>query len=340
MEYPLTNSKFVEIELEEEITTEQEKYPLSSRRPALGCFVYFRGFLFGRKCHSTARLNGKTVVITGGNTGIGKETALDLASRGAKVIIACRDVQKGYETVNDISEKVQKPDVVVKRLDLASFASIKSFAQDVLENEPYIHILINNAGVAACPKSLTEDGYEMQFGVNHLGHFLLTHLLLDRIKASVPARIINVSSIAHIYGHIDFNDINLNSNYRPIQAYCRSKLANILFTRELAKRLKGSGVTTYCLHPGAIHTGLGQHMGSSINKFVGQLYEFCSRLLFKSPTKGAQTTIYCAVEEKLANESGHYYCDCSVINPSSKAQDDSLARQLWDVSEYLIAKAL
>ncbi|XP_055951032.1 retinol dehydrogenase 13-like isoform X3 [Argiope bruennichi] len=199
MEYPLTNSKFVEIELEEEITTEQEKYPLSSRRPALGCFVYFRGFLFGRKCHSTARLNGKTVVITGGNTGIGKETALDLASRGAKVIIACRDVQKGYETVNDISEKVQKPDVVVKRLDLASFASIKSFAQDVLENEPYIHILINNAGVAACPKSLTEDGYEMQFGVNHLGHFLLTHLLLDRIKASVPARIINVSSIAHIY---------------------------------------------------------------------------------------------------------------------------------------------
>ncbi|KAF8774272.1 Retinol dehydrogenase 13 like protein [Argiope bruennichi] len=409
----------------------------------LGCFVYFRGFLFGRKCHSTARLNGKTVVITGGNTGIGKETALDLASRGAKVIIACRDVQKGYETVNDISEKVQKPDVVVKRLDLASFASIKSFAQDVLENEPYIHILINNADghidfndinlnsnyrpiqaycrsklanilftrelakrlkgakvILACrdvqkgyeavkdisdkirkpnlvvkrldlasfasiksfaqnvlenepyihilinnaawgySQSLTEDGYELQFGVNHLGHFLLTHLLLDRIKASAPARIINVSSIGHIGGHIDFSDINLNSNYHPASAYFRSKLANVLFTRELAKRLKGTGVTTYCLHPGAVYTGLGRHIEYSMSKFSGWLYDMYGRLLFKSPMIGAQTTIYCAVEEKLANESGHYYCDCTVISASSKAQDDKLARKLWDVSEDLIAKAL
>ncbi|KAF8774271.1 Retinol dehydrogenase 13 like protein [Argiope bruennichi] len=271
-------------------------------------FIYARGFIFGRKCHSTARLNGKTVIVTGGNTGIGKETVLDLASRGAKVILACRDVQKGYEAVMDISEKVIKPNLVVNRLDLASFASIKSFAQDDLENEPYIHILINNAGVAALPKSLTEDGYEMQFGVNHLRHFLLTHLLLDRIKASAPARIINVPSIAHICGHIDLSDINLNSNYSPATAYFRSKLANVLFTRELAKRLKGTGVTTYCLHPGALYTTLSRHIEYSMSKFSGWLYEFCSRLFFKSPMIGAQTTIYCAVEEKLANESGNYYC--------------------------------
>ncbi|XP_055949854.1 retinol dehydrogenase 13-like [Argiope bruennichi] len=303
-------------------------------------FIYARGFIFGRKCHSTARLNGKTVIVTGGNTGIGKETVLDLASRGAKVILACRDVQKGYEAVKDISDKIRKPNLVVKRLDLASFASIKSFAQNVLENEPYIHILINNAAVGICPKSLTEDGYELQFGVNHLGHFLLTHLLLDRIKASAPARIINVSSIGHIGGHIDFSDINLNSNYHPASAYFRSKLANVLFTRELAKRLKGTGVTTYCLHPGAVYTGLGRHIEYSMSKFSGWLYDMYGRLLFKSPMIGAQTTIYCAVEEKLANESGHYYCDCTVISASSKAQDDKLARKLWDVSEDLIAKAL
>ncbi|GFT80951.1 retinol dehydrogenase 13 [Nephila pilipes] len=274
---------------------------------AVGFYVYFRGFLFGRKCQSNAKLNGKTVIITGGNTGIGKETALDLASRGAKVIIACRDIEKGNAAVKDICKSVNKPILEVKQLDLASFASIKRFADDVLENERYIHILINNAGVAACKKSNTEDGFEMQFGVNHLGHFLLTNLLLERIKASAPARIVNVASIAHVYGNIDFSDINLEQGYSPIPAYCRSKLANILFTRELAKKIEGTGVNTYCLHPGAVYTGLGQHLGSSSGSCIGSLYESCSRLFFKSPYKGAQTTIYCAVEEKLAFESGYYY---------------------------------
>ncbi|GIY96782.1 hypothetical protein CEXT_560041 [Caerostris extrusa] len=200
--------------------------------------------------------------------------------------IACRDIEKGAEAVKDINKVVNKPNLVVKHLNLASFTSIKNFAQDILENEPFIHILINNAGVAACPKSSTDDGFEMQFGVNHLGHFLLTNLLLDRLKVSAPARIVNVSSLAHmICSGINFNDINMDRNYRPIKAY-------------------GTGVTTYCLHPGAVHTGLGRHLGSSVGSFVGRLYEATSKRFFKSALMGAQTTIHCSVEERLAFESG------------------------------------
>lgn len=302
-----------------------------------GCCIYTRGFFFARRCRSRAQLTGKTVLITGGNTGIGKETALDLARRGAKVIIACRDTGKGNKAVQEIQEKVPNANVIVKYLDLAAFASIRTFADEILRTEPYIHILVNNAGLAGCPKSKTEDGFEMQFGVNHLGHFLLTTLLLERIKASSPARIVNVSSLAHIFGKIDFNDLNLDHRYSPLAAYCRSKLCNILFTRELARKLEGSGVTTYSLHPGAVHTELGRHLGTSISRITGHIYNFLSKIFFMSPYKGAQTTIYCAVEESLAEESGFYYSDCSKIRPAARARDDKLSRKLWDVSESLVA---
>lgn len=302
-----------------------------------GCCTYTRGFFFSRKCRSTALLTGKTVLITGANTGIGKETALDLSRRGAKVIIACRDIGKGNLAAQEIKDQVPDANIIVNHLDLASFASVRKFSKDILRREPYIHILINNAGVASCPKSETEDGFEMQFGVNHLGHFLLTMLLLDRIKASAPARIVNVASMVHIWGKIDFNDINLDRRYNPLLAYFRSKLANILFTRELAKKLEGTGVTTYCLHPGAVHTGLARHMGSAISRFTGYIYTTCSRLFFLNVHKGAQTTIYCAVDEALDDESGFYYSNCCKLQPSARARDDKLAKKLWDVSENLTA---
>ncbi|XP_054716538.1 retinol dehydrogenase 13-like isoform X1 [Uloborus diversus] len=304
--------------------------------PVAGSLVYLHGFVIGKICRSTALLHGKTVIITGGNTGIGKQTALDLARRGAKVIIACRDLEKGKRAEEYINDQVPNAKVLIKSLDLASFKSIRRFASEILQSEPKINILINNAGVAACPKWLTEDGYEMQFGTNHLGHFLLTTLLLDRIKASAPARIVNVSSLAHIFGNINFKDINLDRGYQPLLAYCRSKLANILFTKELANRLKGTGVTTYCLHPGAVHTELGRHMGTSFSNIMGRIYHVFSRAFFKSAYKGAQTTIFCAVDESLANESGYYYSNCSKVAPSRRARDAEMAKKLWELSESFV----
>nr|XP_042911081.1 retinol dehydrogenase 12-like [Parasteatoda tepidariorum] len=295
--------------------------------------VYLRDIFISNTCQSKASLKNKTVIITGGNTGIGKETALGLSKRGAKVIIACRDTSKGEEAAQDIKEKVPSAAVYVKQLDLSSFASIRKFAKQILKTEQRIHILINNAGVASCPKSLTEDGFEMQFGVNHLGHFLLTNLLLERLKASAPARIINVSSILHTIGEIDLDDINMDRNYGPIAGYNRSKLANILFTRELAKRLEGTGVTTYCLHPGFVHTDITRHLYTSMNIIVAYIYVGWFKLIGKNAHQGAQTTIYCAVEESLEKESGFYYCNCTRIDPSARAQDNEMTRKLWEYSK-------
>ena len=224
---------------------------------AVGVGLYFvRRYLAGGVCRSKARLDGKTVVITGGNTGIGKETAIDLAGRNARVILACRSAEKGEKAAVEVREKSGNDDVVFRQLDLASLTSVRQFAAKVLEEEPRIDILINNAGVMACPHSKTEDGFEMQFGVNHLAHFLLTNLFLDRLKEAPSARIVNVSSLAHVMGSMNFDDLNWEKSYDRWQAYGQSKLANILFTRSLAKRLEGTNVTVNSLHPGSIATEL------------------------------------------------------------------------------------
>ena len=212
-------------------------------------------------CRSTASLAGKTVIITGANTGIGKETAIDMAKRQARVIMACRSVERGEKAAEDVRRASGSSNVVFQQLDLASLTSVRRFCERVLKKEPHINILINNAGIMACPYWKTEDGFEMQFGVNHLGHFLLTNLLLDRLKEAPAARIVNVSALAYVWAKgINFDDINSEKFYQPITAYCQSKLANVLFTRSLAKRLEGTNVTTNSLHPGVIHTELGHHM--------------------------------------------------------------------------------
>ena len=213
-------------------------------------------FISGVPCRSKERLDGKTVIVTGGNTGIGKATAQDLSQRGARVILACRDVVKGRTAMEEIREKTGNNDLAVRKLDLASCKSIKAFAEQILREEPQINILINNAGVMFVPYQLTEDGYELTFGVNHLGHFLLTNLLLERIKASAPSRIIVVASLGHLVGYLDFGDMMWKKRYNSQLAYCRSKLANIMFAKELAKRLVDTGVTVCSLHPGTINTEL------------------------------------------------------------------------------------
>ncbi|MEQ2303147.1 hypothetical protein AMECASPLE_013709 [Ameca splendens] len=292
-------------------------------------------WMAGGVCHSKARLDGKIVLITGANTGIGKETAVDLARRGARVILACRDMDRANNAAEEIKKKSGNDNVVVKKLDLASLQSVRLFAKDVAANEARLDVLINNAGVMCCPQWKTEDGFDLQFGVNHLGHFLLTNCLLDLLKQSAPSRIVNVSSLAHERGQINFDDINQKINYNPWRSYSQSKLANVLFTRELAKRLQGTGVTTYSLHPGVIRTELGRHFLPTIPLWKRVLYKPFS-FFIKNPTEGAQTTIYCAVEESLQNESGFYYSDCARKATAPQGRDDEAAKKLWDLSASMV----
>uniref|UniRef100_A0A8C7XLP0 Si:ch211-107o10.3 n=1 Tax=Oryzias sinensis TaxID=183150 RepID=A0A8C7XLP0_9TELE len=255
---------------------------------------------------------------------------------GARVIMACRDMERANKAAEDVRKRSGNGNVIVKKLDLASLESVRHLSKEVLASEERLDILINNAANATnCPQWKTEDGFEMQFGVNHLGHFLLTNCLLDLLKKSTPSRIVNVSSLAHEKGEIYFDDINLEKDYHPWKSYRQSKLANVLFTRELAKRLEGTGVTTYSLHPGVIKTELGRHFLPTIPLWKRVLYKPFS-FFIKSSSQGAQTTIYCAVEEKLQNESGLYYSDCAPKTPAPQALDDEAAKRLWDVSASMV----
>ncbi|XP_038075404.1 retinol dehydrogenase 12-like [Patiria miniata] len=306
-----------------------------------GLLWMLRKFFEGGWCYSKARLDGKTVLITGANTGIGKETARDLVRRGARVIVACRDIAKAEAAVADIRKDTGSDNLVVVKLDLASLASVRECAKKIKAEEPRLNILINNAGIMMCPAWKTEDGFEMQFGVNHLGHFLLTNLLLDLIKSSAPARIVNVSSIGHdFFGKMWWEDINMRTNYDPIAAYGQSKLANVLFTRELGKRLKGSGVTTYALHPGNVSTELSRYVADAVNLLWRIITRFMStpfgKFMTKTPVQGAQTSIYCAVAEELAETTGLYFSDCAPAKASKLAMDDDSARRLWELSAEMV----
>ncbi|XP_057703386.1 retinol dehydrogenase 12 isoform X1 [Corythoichthys intestinalis] len=293
-----------------------------------------RRWMAGGVCRSKVRLDGKTVLITGANTGIGKETALDLARRGARVILACRDLTKAHIAAVQIRKQSRNDNVVVKKLDLACLQSVRDLARDIINNEEHLDILINNAGIMMCPKWKTDEGYEMQFGVNHLGHFLLTNLLIELLKKSAPSRIVIVSSLAHEKGQIHFNDINLEEDYKPDVSYRQSKLANILFCRELAIRLKGTGVNTYCLHPGVVRTELARHLFPTSLWKNPLLLPFL--LMIKNPQEGAQTSIFCAVDESLANSSGLYYSDCALKTPAPAAMDDNTAKRLWALSSSMV----
>ncbi|XP_062297206.1 retinol dehydrogenase 12, like [Scomber scombrus] len=282
---------------------------------------------FSTPWSSDQRLEDQTVVITGANTGIGKETAIDLAKRGARVIIACRDMEKAQEAVKEVITNSGNENVVCMKLDLSDIRSIREFAEAINKDEPKLNILINNAGVMVCPYGKTADGFEMQIGVNHMGHFLLTHLLIDLIKRSAPARIVTVSSMAHSWGSINLEDINSEKSYDKKAAYSQSKLANVLFTRSLAKKLEGTGVTTYSLHPGVVQTDLWRHLNGPQQFVMKMVSPFT-----KTSVQGAQTTIYCAVEPKLEKESGGYYSDCAPANCSAAGKDDDLAQKLWELS--------
>ncbi|XP_026034577.1 retinol dehydrogenase 13 [Astatotilapia calliptera] len=311
--------------------------PVSVFGTVFGCAVLLKDRMTGGRCPSKATINEKTVVITGANTGIGKETARELARRGGRIIMGCRDMEKCEAAAKEIRGKTLNPHIYARRLDLASMKSIREFAERIKQEEPHVDILINNAGVMRCPQWKTEDGFDMQFGVNHLGHFLLTNLLLDKLKESAPSRVINLASLAHIVGKLDFEDLNWEKKkFDTKQAYCQSKLANVLFTRELAKRLQDTGVTVNAVHPGVVATELGRHTGLHQSQFSSSLLSPFFSLLVKSPEHGAQPSVYLAVSEELEGVTGRYYDVMTEKEPAPQALDDEAACRLWEVSSRLV----
>ncbi|XP_039315479.1 retinol dehydrogenase 12 [Solenopsis invicta] len=313
-------------------------------------------FLNNKMCASKARIDNKTVVITGASDGIGKETARDLYARGGKIIMACRNMEKANQAMEDIKNnppsyiKVTKEEYIknagelaIYILDLTSIKSVIECARNLLTNESTIDILINNAGVATQKSNgKTEDGIQITFQVNYLGHFILTLLLLSKMKSSSNCRIVNVSSIAHIFGSMHFDDINLERTNSPLmsyafKSYAQSKLANILFTKELTRRLKEADIheiNVYCLHPGIIPTIMLEKSTKDI--FLSPIINFFLKLFYKNVEEGAQTTVYCSVAEETANETGLYYSNCDVATTYREANNNQHAKKLWNLSCRLL----
>uniref|UniRef100_A0A336LUI6 NADP-retinol dehydrogenase n=1 Tax=Culicoides sonorensis TaxID=179676 RepID=A0A336LUI6_CULSO len=298
-----------------------------------GATLLVKEYFQGAKFQNPIRADGKIVIITGANTGIGKETAKELAKRGAHVYMACRSMKRCEEARDEILLDSKNPNVHCRECDLASFESIKKFVKQFKDEEKRLDILINNGGVMRCPRMFTKEGIELQIGVNHFGHFLLTTLLLDYLKKSAPSRVVVVSSLAHTRGRLKVDDLNSDKSYDSGEAYNQSKLANILFTRALAKRLVGTGVTVNALHPGVVSTELGRHM-SLFNSTMGKL--FVQPFLWpfmKTPIAGAQTTLYAALDPDLEKITGKYFSDCQLKDVAEQALDEKMAEWLWQVSE-------
>ncbi|XP_055361819.1 retinol dehydrogenase 11-like isoform X2 [Betta splendens] len=331
-------------------------------------FLLHRTLLRLPRCTSNVQLHGRTAVVTdeepgptapahrpilgpgvlshatktkpvelknGSNTGIGKATAKELAQRGARVILACRDQRRAQAAVQEITMETGTQQVIFMHLDLASLKSVRCFAETFLRTESRLDLLINNAGLAKDGR--TEDSFGMIFGVNHLGHFLLTVLLLDRLKASGSGRVVTVASKGYELGKIDFECLTTHrdlaqgtSGFQVFMKYCDSKLCNVLFTYELARRLQGSGVCCYSLHPGAIKTDIGRY-----SSFWWQLViKPVVFLFFVDAESGAQTTLHCALEQGMEHLSGHYFSQCApLLDVQAKARDAAVAKKLWELSE-------
>lgn len=297
---------------------------------AVAMFIFWM-WREGPQYRKPNRIDGKVVIITGCNTGIGKETALELALRGGRIYMACRNADKCEKARREIVKLSGNTNVFNRTLNLSSLKSIREFAEQFLKEEKRLDILINNAGVMSTPRQLTEDGFEQQLGINHLGHFLLTNLLLERLKSSAPSRIVVLSSLAHIFGKIQKHDLNSEKSYSRFGAYGQSKLANILFTRKLAKLLKGTNVTVNCLHPGSVQSELVRY-----DPILGFFSSIFSKFLLRSTRSGAQTTLFLALDPDLSDASGDYYDRMEVAPLPAKARDDEMADWLWQQSEILV----
>jgi len=295
----------------------------------------------GSYCSSPARLDGKIAVVTGSNTGIGMETARALAVRGARVVLACRDLGKGEVARQQIMQETGG-NIQVMYLDLANFASVRQFAGELAAKFSKLDILVNNAGVGLQPKKITVDGLEQVMQVNHLSHFLLTNLLVDLLKAAGKARVINVSSVCHSWNWllkqgIQWDDLKWERTpFSSWGAYAQSKLANILFTRELAERQANTGITVYAVHPGSVNTQLSSCLWEKIPSFLRGYLKALMNTFLQTAEGGAQTSVYCAVEESLEGETGMYYSNCARAEPKSAALNNVQAKKMWEVSKDIV----
>src|SRR3984885_185101 len=284
-------------------------------------------------------MQGKTVVVTGANSGIGFETAAALASMGARVLVTARNADKGRAAVAAITQRLPgEVRVQLVVFDLADLASVRQGAAEILDQAPRLDVLVNNAGLVLSERVETVDGYEATFAINHLGPFLLTNLLLERIRSSAPARIVSVASTAHTSARkgIPFDDLQSARHYRGMRVYGESKLANILFTLELARRFRGKGVTANSLHPGTVRTGYGGD--GDARGLLGFGIKIASPF-FLSPAKGARTSVYLASSPEVEGVSGEYFVKCKPRQPRRWAQDADAAQRLWQVSEELVGLA-
>jgi NAD(P)-dependent dehydrogenase (short-subunit alcohol dehydrogenase family) len=279
--------------------------------------------------------HGRVAIVTGANSGIGYETARALAAKGARVVLACRNEAKGRDAEQRIRSEAASADVRFEPLDLGALASVRAFAEKLIANEPRLDLLINNAGVMMPPYGRTVDGFETQIGTNHLAHFALTGLLLESLRRAPKARVVNVSSLAHFAGTIAFDDLHSERSYSPIRAYGQSKLANLLFTRELGRRFEAAGVDALAAaaHPGSTRTELQRHSG---------MMDAVVRVFSQQPPEGALPTLYAATAGDVRG--GEYFGPsgfAGCLGPpgrarsSPRSRDAALARRLWDVSEQL-----
>jgi NAD(P)-dependent dehydrogenase (short-subunit alcohol dehydrogenase family) len=277
-----------------------------------------------------ARLDGRTCLVTGATSGIGLETARGLAELGARVVLVGRDPARGEQARQDVARRSGNERVELLLADLSSLAGVRGLAEAFLAKHDALHVLVNNAGTVELSRRTTVDGFERTFAVNHLAYFLLTNLLLPRLIASAPARIVNVASEAHRFGRLDLADLQSERSYSAMRVYGTSKLLNILFTVELAERLAGTGVTANCLHPGAVSTRLGTQNGLLARALTTLLRPF-----FLSPAQGAANSLFVAAAPELDGVSGSYFVKQRAVPPSRRSRRRGLARRVWARSHQL-----
>ena len=281
-------------------------------------------------------MQGKVVVVTGSNVGIGLETAVGVAGLGATTVLACRNRAKAEAAAREVTRRTWNDDVHVVSLDLADLASVRKAAEEVLSRWGRLDVLVNNAGGTWSQRQLTAQGIEYTFGVNHLGPFYLTNLLLDRLRAGAPSRVVNVTSVGHhaAFHGMRFDDLQSEKDYEAMEAYCRSKLANVLFTRQLATRLAGTGVTANTLHPGWVRSRFG--MDGDVSGLMGFGLR-AIRPLQISPRRAARTSVFLATSPDVATRSGLYWVRSKPGHMSRNARNDEAAARLWDESVRLLA---